>query len=132
MHFLGVSIEQKKGQWYLNTIKRDEHLDAAIFGVVPPGDLKADELNEALLPLPVKETTESVTKDGKHYYLGSLNFEKQYDNIQPQSALISPHRKQIQEFLADTPEDDNDIIEIKESPDVQDYIRIRTKRTSVR
>lgn len=72
--------------------------------------------------MPVKQTTESVTKDGKHYHWGSPNFEKQYDIIQPQSALISPHRKQIQEFLADTPEDDTDIIEIKESPDVQDYI----------
>ena len=70
----------------------------------------------------VKQTTESVTKDGKHYHWGSPNFEKQYDNILPQSALTSPHRKQIQEFLADTPEDDNDIIEIKEPPDVKDSI----------
>jgi hypothetical protein len=31
-------------------------------------------------------------------------------------------QKKIQEFLVDTPEDDNDIIEIKEPPDVQDYV----------
>ena len=81
LHFPGLSVDEKKGQWYLDNSKIDELLKASTVGVVPPGDWQDDELNDDLLPLPVIQTEDSLDADGPHYYWGQPNLSKQEGTV---------------------------------------------------
>ena len=114
LHFPGIGADQKKGQWYLDEVKRDEHLNAAVFGVVPPGDWRSDELNEALLPLPVMQTDDSIYNYGNHYDWGSPDFSHQgNEGVNSNAQVSSPFRKKMQAFLEDSSDDEIEILSSK-------------------